>query len=317
MQTLFHRVLRRLSRVWRSVYASPAELDALYRLLHEVFHDLDDTPDTAALQTQDAFDYQWKELADGEAMLSDPWFKDNVTRILSEEELRIKPEWFKGKNILDCGCGNGRWSYGFAKLGANVTAVDISQAALDATAAALNEFDGEIRIVLSPLEALSAELDPKNKFDLVFSRGVLHHCRSFTRSLSEILKFVKEDGLLYLYLYGRQSYPLKEDLALFRERILYNSQPTAKAKEKFLLNRRGGDRTKLHQAHDYYAPLINRRFEFTYIEGILKQAGFAKVEQTMPHTELFVRAVMRDVEDFEKRWSLPVPQSPYWFDRYS
>ena len=197
-----------------------------------------------------------------------------------------------------------------------MTAVDVSQAALEATAAALKEFDGGNRTVLSSLETLSAELDPKNKFDLVFSRGVLHHCRSFTRSLSEILKFVKEDGLLFLYLYGRESYPLKKDLALFRERILYNNQPTAKAKEKFLLNRRGG-RAKLHQAHDYYAPLINRRFEFPYIEKILKQAGFAEVEQTIPHTELFVRAIMRDVDDFEKRWSLPVPQSPYWFDRYS
>ena len=33
-------------------------------------------------------------------------------------------DWFAGKSVLDAGCGNGRWSTAFARLGAQVTAID-------------------------------------------------------------------------------------------------------------------------------------------------------------------------------------------------
>ena len=33
----------------------------------------------------------------------------------------------KNKTVIDVGCGGGRWSYGFAKLGCKVTSVDISE----------------------------------------------------------------------------------------------------------------------------------------------------------------------------------------------
>ena len=63
---------------------------------------------------------------EGGVLLSDPWFRENVTRILTEEELQIRPEWFAGKRVLDAGCGRGRWSYGFASLGTDVTSVDVN-----------------------------------------------------------------------------------------------------------------------------------------------------------------------------------------------
>ena len=74
-------------------------------------------------QTLASFDYQWRALAEGDAMLSDPWFVDNVDRIASEELLAVRRSWFDGRRVLDAGCGGGRWTVGLLRLGARVTAV--------------------------------------------------------------------------------------------------------------------------------------------------------------------------------------------------
>ena len=111
-------------------------------------------------------------------MLSDPVFKSQVDQIIVNQELLLDASWFPGKNVLDAGCGGGRWTYGLAKLGAQVTAVDTNPSALAATQSALAGASGEF--VLSSLEDIASKLPPES-FDLVWSWGVLHHCRSFTR----------------------------------------------------------------------------------------------------------------------------------------
>ena len=63
-------------------------------------------------------------------MLDDPWFRESVDQILTNEILCIKTNWFKGKKVLDAGCGLGRWTIGFLRLGAHVTAVDLSRNAI-------------------------------------------------------------------------------------------------------------------------------------------------------------------------------------------
>ena len=68
-------------------------------------HDLEEPLNLASTQTKDTFGYQWDQLSYGEYMITDPWFKENVSNIICQEEVLIKPEWFKGKKILDAGCG--------------------------------------------------------------------------------------------------------------------------------------------------------------------------------------------------------------------
>ena len=93
--------LRRLRRLLP--WAGRGEVETLYRLLHRLVHDRDQALDLAALQTKDAFARQWAEFREGTYLASDPWFKASVPRIISEEELLIRPEWFKGKEVLDAG----------------------------------------------------------------------------------------------------------------------------------------------------------------------------------------------------------------------
>jgi SAM-dependent methyltransferase len=284
-------------------------------MLYNRVHDLDESCDLSSRQTEMTFRNQWADLPVGNGLLSDHWFKENVKRIITEEELQIKPAWFEGKSVLDAGCGNGRWSYGFAQLGCNITAVDINETGIIRTKEALAPFDVKSEFYISSLEDLPTVLGDK-KFDIVFSWGVLHHCKSFTRSLNNLINCVADDGLLYLYLYGRESLPYEEDIELFKKRVFYNSLPDEKSQYDFLLNYVKGDKNRVHNAHDLLAPLINRRFAYSFIQDLLKQKGFEDVVRTINHTELFVRARKTASDKFSTTWVLPQKNPPYWFERY-
>ena len=292
------------------------EIDTLYRLLYQIVHDPKQSPDLTSWQTKQAFSFQWENLREGGALLSDPWFKENVTRILTEEEIQIHPDWFKGKKVLDAGCGNGRWSYALTKLGAIVTSVDTNQAALDETKQSLAEINPNPRLIRSPLEELSENLRGET-FDLVFSWGVAHHCQSYLGAMEQLCKCVADEGMLYLYLYGRESIDLEDDLRLFKERIYYNSLESAKEKLKFLRKKAKGDENRIHHMHDVYAPLINRRLEWDDVRSFLEQQGFTDIVRTIPHTELFIRAMKGDPNERYQKWVLPQVQAPFWFEQYN
>jgi 2-polyprenyl-3-methyl-5-hydroxy-6-metoxy-1,4-benzoquinol methylase len=297
-----------------SPWKSNRESDALYKLLYMLVHDKERSLELSALQTQQSFSKQWSDLQTGNALLSDAWFKQNVTRIICEEELLLKPEWFEGKRVLDAGCGNGRWCYGLAKLGAEVTAVDINTSALESARKALAENNLSAKFVQSPLETLDQVLG-NEQFDLVFSWGVVHHCISFNESMKQLGQRVKDGGILYLYLYGRESMSFEVDLELFKQRITYNTLASWPEKEAFLLKKANGDPAQVHIAHDVYAPLLNRRLEFDEVQAQLQSYGFLHIERTIDHTELFVRAV-KGTHPIDPKWLLSAKQKPFWFERY-
>lgn len=314
MQGIARRMVSYFSRTFRRMGVR-REVNALYSLLYHVVHDLDNAPSLAAVQTRAAFTKQWQKLKAGQYLLSDPWFKEKVARILCEEEIQVRQEWFPGKEVLDAGCGNGRWSYGFARLGAHVTAVDASATAIEETRKALAEFDTPKQFVVTPLEDLTEALPPRKKFDLVFCWGVAHHCQRFNRVLDELIELVKDGGLLYLYLYGRESLPFKKDLALFKERVAYNSLPTEEEQYRFLLSKAGRDADKVHNMHDIFAPLINRRFTLEQVKKLLQARGLTGITQTIAHSEVFVRAAKGNASSLEP-WYLPKAKAPYWFQHH-
>lgn len=291
------------------------EVDAMYAMLYRLTHDLDNALTLTGAQTRDAFSRQWSTHKEGQYLLSDPWFRENVDRILSEEEIQIRREWFAGKRVLDAGCGNGRWAYGLSRLGAHVTVVDQSEAAIEETRAALAEFKTEREFFVSDLENLGSALGDR-KFDLVFSWGVLHHCQSFTRALGQVLNHAKDGGLAYIYLYGRETRPHLEELEYFKERVIYNNLPTEEARLAWLQRKAGGDPELVHNLHDFFAPLINRRMDWDGVKALVERHGFRDVTRTIEHTELFMRAVKGDPEPYRREWFLPRRQPPYWFTHH-
>ena len=317
MKQLIRKLLSPLFRKYDVlIEKNKQEVDALYKLLYNQVHDLDHALPLATAQTTGAFGFQWSELKEGEAMLSDEWFNENVTNIVSEREILIKKEWFKGKDVIDCGCGGGRWSYGLAKLGANITAVDINQSAIDATRDVLKDIPVEKNFILTPLEELSKHLPAGKKYDLAWSWGVLHHCGSFNTAFRQVMDCVKEGGFIYLYLYGRETLSYEEDIDLFKNRVKYNTLTTWKDKEAFLIEKAGGDKTKVHQNHDIFSPLLNRRLDFEYVKKMLEDNGFTDVTRTIKHTEINIRAVKGKVKPEDKAMLLPAENNTLWSSKY-
>ena len=121
-------------------------------------------------QTLASFDYQWRELPEADALLSDEWFRANVARIISDELLCLKPEWFEGKRVLDAGCGTGRWTVGLLELGAEVTAstsasTRSSRCARTSPSSCGAEQQARLRTRQADLLALPADL-AEERFDL-------------------------------------------------------------------------------------------------------------------------------------------------------
>lgn len=300
-----------------NIFKMKREIDALYTLFYNQVHDLDNSLDFSSKQTKNAFSTQWDQFEEGLLLVdSDPWFKENCIKFLCEQEIQIKPEWFKGKNVLDAGCGNGRWAYALAKLGANYTAVDINEVALEKTKELIKDIDVKKEFIHSSLEDILDKLPEENKFDLVISWGVVHHVKRFNKALDNLTKLVKDDGILYLYLYGQESVPFNEELRIFKERVRYNNLNSDDERYNFLLKKSWGIKSRVHSNHDFFAPLINRRLDFNYVQDFLVSRGFENVVRTQKHPEVFVRAIKSNPEIY-KEYILPPNKDAIWIEYYS
>ena len=87
------------------------------------------------------------------------------------DDIKLAPEWFRGKTVLDAGCGSGRWTYAMASLGATVIAVDLTDAGVLAAYKGTKEFE---RVAVVQSNVSNLPFRPES-FDLVVSWGVLHH----------------------------------------------------------------------------------------------------------------------------------------------
>jgi SAM-dependent methyltransferase len=275
-------------------------------------------PDLFRRQTLASFDFQWRALADGDAMLSDPWFRENVDRILAEELLAMDRGWFRRRRVLDAGCGGGRWTCGFLRLGARVTAVDASPHALEATLAQARQWapeavaEGRLETARADLLALPDDLAAR-RFDVVFCFGVLHHTGDTRRALGNVAALVADEGVLFLYLYGRRTVTWPRRLALSGFRYALAPLPFP-AKTRIL--RRAFPGRDPHQAFDLLSPTVNDRLDHAEVEGWLRDLGLSEVVRTLDHTELFLRATRPGTARTPALPFRALPNPPYWFERY-
>src|SRR5207249_4121331 len=151
------------------------------------------------LQTRDSFDYQWRNLPEGHAMLSNPEWKAKVGQQIVEYTT-LPRDWFRGKRVLDAGCGQGRWTYGFGTLQVGrCVSIDISPAAIERTTNVAKEFGDRIEV---QRKNLLQDLELPADFDLVWCFGVLHHTGDTYRGFQNVAKRVKPGGYLFLMIYA-------------------------------------------------------------------------------------------------------------------
>jgi 2-polyprenyl-3-methyl-5-hydroxy-6-metoxy-1,4-benzoquinol methylase len=117
------------------------------------------------------------------------------------QDVQLPAEYFKGKLILDAGCGSGRWTYALASLGATVVAVDLTDAGVEVTYAATAEMPN---VAVLQASVFNLPFRPES-FDFVMSWGVLHHTPNTKAAFDRIVPFVKRGGTLYVMVYERHN----------------------------------------------------------------------------------------------------------------
>jgi ubiquinone/menaquinone biosynthesis C-methylase UbiE len=114
---------------------------------------------------------------------------------------------WKGKKVLEIGCGIGTDTSNFAKAGATVTAVDLSDASI---ALAKQRMDvlglaDKVTFYNANSEELSKTV-PVEKYDLIYSFGVLHHTPHPERAFAELQQYAKPGTELKIMMYYRWSW---------------------------------------------------------------------------------------------------------------
>jgi SAM-dependent methyltransferase len=110
----------------------------------------------------------------------------------------LKPKDFLGKLVMDAGCGFGRHAFFAARYGAEVLAIDSSEAAVEA-AARNTESLGRVHVIQGDIAHPPVR---DNLCDLVYCYGVLHHVEDPPKILASLTESVRPGGMLSLWVYG-------------------------------------------------------------------------------------------------------------------
>jgi 2-polyprenyl-3-methyl-5-hydroxy-6-metoxy-1,4-benzoquinol methylase len=159
------------------------------------------TTDTAHLY----WNAEWQK-ADGTSpwAMAEPWVMDHASTLAP------------GSRILDLGAGIGRHSLALAREGHRVTALDASEAAISATAAAAFAQGVTIDCVEAPMTDLPFETA---SFDHVLAWNVIYHGDESVvrRTLAEIARVTRPGGTFLATMLSARRLPVERAKATGRE----------------------------------------------------------------------------------------------------
>ena len=116
---------------------------------------------------------------------------------------------WKGKRVLEIGCGIGTDTINFARAGAIVTAVDLSKESLAIAKKRAEVFGLEknISFYQANAEILSETIPPpQDSYDLIYSFGVIHHTPNPENAIKQIRKYMDKNTVLKIMLYNKLSW---------------------------------------------------------------------------------------------------------------
>jgi SAM-dependent methyltransferase len=114
----------------------------------------------------------------------------------------IQPDFFKGKVVLDAGCGIGRHMYYAAEYGAaDVIGVDLSEAVETSHRQVGLKFPNA-HVVQADIFMLPFR---PGTFDFGYSIGVLHHLPDPQEGFNSVVKTIKPGGSVFGWVYGYEN----------------------------------------------------------------------------------------------------------------
>lgn len=116
------------------------------------------------------------------------------------------PQW-EGKTVLEIGCGLGTETVNFARAGAEVTVVELSEKSIELAQQRVKAFglSDKVKFYQGNAEDLT-RIVPEKKFDLVWSFGVIHHSPHPNRIIRRIRKYMGPQSELRIMLYYKYSW---------------------------------------------------------------------------------------------------------------
>jgi SAM-dependent methyltransferase len=110
---------------------------------------------------------------------------------------------WRGRDVLDVGCGAGVEVVRFARGGARVTGVDIAASAVELTRQNLAQQGLTARLEAADGEALPL---PDASFDFVYAHGVMQYTSDAGRLVAEVHRVLRPGGLAMFQAYNRVSW---------------------------------------------------------------------------------------------------------------
>jgi 2-polyprenyl-3-methyl-5-hydroxy-6-metoxy-1,4-benzoquinol methylase len=119
----------------------------------------------------------------------------------------VEFERWRGKKVLEIGCGIGTDTVLFARHGAQVTSVDLSEKSLEIARQRTGVYGvrEQVRFYQGNAEELSSFV-PVEPYDLIYSFGVIHHTPHPERVLEQLRQYARPGTTVKLMVYHRSSW---------------------------------------------------------------------------------------------------------------
>ena len=114
-------------------------------------------------------------------------------------------EKWRGKKVLEIGCGLGTAAVSFARAGADYTAVELSDESLKLAKQRFEVYGLKGRFYSGNAEELS-KVVPVETYDLIYSFGVIHHAPHPEKIVAEVRKYMGPASEFRLMLYAKNSW---------------------------------------------------------------------------------------------------------------
>lgn len=110
---------------------------------------------------------------------------------------------YKGKNLLEVGCGAGIDLARFARGGANVTGIDLSKTAIELAGRNFMQSGQNADLHVMNGECMQF---PDDMFDVVYAHGVLQYTADSAKMIGEIHRVLRPGGKAILMVYNKHSW---------------------------------------------------------------------------------------------------------------
>jgi 2-polyprenyl-3-methyl-5-hydroxy-6-metoxy-1,4-benzoquinol methylase len=116
-------------------------------------------------------------------------------------------EQWSGKRVLEIGCGIGTDTVNFARHGARVTSIDLSEKSLELAQQRIRVYglQDQVTFYRGNAEDLSS-LVPVEPYDLIYSFGVIHHTPHPERVLEQLRPYARPGTTVKVMVYHRRSW---------------------------------------------------------------------------------------------------------------